>query len=734
MYIASVYLPPSCDKSFIEGFQICLLDTISDVYAADGQPVIVITGDINKLCISEFVALSGLKQIVQTPTRGDALLDVFFTNVPECYSAVVLARPMIISDHSALIVNPVKYQGCFRQFKECSFRDTRLPKKNLLVASISQHDWGDVFMEKNPNDQVTMLTAFIKTTFEVCCPEKYVRVYIYDPPWMTPMLKFLLNKRHRLICRNPQSIKLMNLNSVIEYRVAEAKQRFAENLPKFGTRKFWRTIKSINKPSGGFFNSDFSADQLNDHFAAISTDDAYQLPTRFSSCSFVKIDHQEVLNALMSLRKSAPGPSAVPFWVFKLCAHTLAPVLTACFQNCVANQCFPKFFKKAIITPIPKVANPKTLTDYRPISVTDILSRVFEKVILLRYINNVLCNTALNQHGFRQGRSTVTALIDLHGKIINALKTSKVLHLASIDLSKAFDRIRHSACVDNALRLGIDHALVNIISDFLTERVHAVSINGQLSSWRPINRGVGQGTVQGPIIFLIATAFITSGVPHVSYADDKTFVFSAPYNLDTINNNLLSLKEDYNKVGLDLNPSKTTIMRIGGTGQESGLVNTMKILGVQIESNLKVSQHVKNKCRLLTAGIFALRRFRFDLGFSIFTCDLLFRQLMLSKLLYCAEFWWPLLSKFDKTLIYRVIKKAHRIGVLLEDFSIEDVVLKRQLRLFKKLCKDESFSPYSPTIAYSGRRYLAPKILTERERKFFMNFMSFYCIKNDLLL
>ena len=198
----------------------------------------------------------------------------------------------------------------------------------------------------------------------------------------------------------------------------------------------------------------------------VSTDSCYQVPPAVPSCCGCTIDITEVQSELMRLKKTAAGPSGIPFWVYSMCASTLAPVIAGLFQNCLVTQAFPKAFKRELISPIPKIRNAKTCRDYRPISVTEILARVFERVLLRRHPERVLNHVPTEQHGFRQRRSTLTALIDLHSKLLLELRSSGGAFLATIDLSKAFDQVRHSVCIENALHMGIDPTIVNILRDF----------------------------------------------------------------------------------------------------------------------------------------------------------------------------------------------------------------------------------------------------------------------------
>ena len=120
---------------------------------------------------------------------------------------------------------------------------------------------------------------------------------------------------------------------------------------------------------------------------------------------------------------------------------------------------------------------------------------------------NIMKFCPSSQHGFRKGRSTNTALIDLHSKILKAINDTGSGFIVAIDLTNAFDTIKHNVVIANAAKMEIDPTLINVLSDFLTNRTGAVCISNKISSWRTVNKGVGQGTVQGPLVFLIATVF-----------------------------------------------------------------------------------------------------------------------------------------------------------------------------------------------------------------------------------
>ena len=473
--------------------------------------------------------------------------------------------------------------------------------------------WTDVIAQGDVDIQATMIMERIVHVLDSSCPERTVRIFQVDPPWMTPVLKYLLNRRHRILSRNPASEKLSVLNNRITVNVQKAKADFRKRLGSTGTARWWQAIKPKFSASGSNGSVRHDVEALNSHFVKVSTDEDYTPPIMLSSCCSIRLDSMEVQQELDKIRKTSSGPSRIPFWVFKLCSKQLLHVITAFFQNCLSSQKIPALFKKELITPIPKTSKPQSANDYRPIAVTDVLARVFERIILRRYMPNVLKFLPAEQHGFRAGRSTVSALIDLHSKILESIKETGNAYVVTIDLTKAFDTIRHVSCIDNAINMEIDSFLVNLLNNFLCGRIRAVCNGPYCSSWQGTNRGVGQGTVQGPILYLIATAFIKIFQPYVSFADDTSIIFDGCTGQDDISCSVQTLKDQFSKIGLALNAAKTNIMSVPArrAGDYNGALNRqLKILGVEIDDCLKITRHILAKCKRASSDLFALTKIK----------------------------------------------------------------------------------------------------------------------------
>ena len=170
-------------------------------------------------------------------------------------------------------------------------------------------------------------------------------------------------------------------------------------------------------------------------------------------------------------------------------------------------------------------------------------------------------------------------------------------------------------------------------------------------------------------------------------------------------------------------------------GDYNGALNRqLKILGVEIDDSLKITRHILAKCKRASSDIFALTKIKIDLKLSAADSGLLFRSVVLSRLFYACEFWWPLLLKKDKVILHRVIRRARKNNLISMDFDLEAFVNCRQLRLFHRFKTETYFNAFFPQIAYSGRRYIAPRVVRERERKFFFTYMAFYCINKGIIV
>ncbi|CAH2105767.1 unnamed protein product [Euphydryas editha] len=227
--------------------------------------------------------------------------------------------------------------------------------------------------------------------------------------------------------------------------------------------------------------------------------------------------------------------------------------------------CVPDMWKRAYITPVHKKGCRSEVSNYRPISKLCIIAKVFEKLIY-RQTYSALCHSiSLSQHGFIKGRSTVSNLILLGDYITDAMDDGYQVDVIYTDYSKAFDRIPHDILLNKLEMIGIHGDLLRWFASYVDNRCQAVVINNYISSWVVVPSGVPQGSLLGPLLFIIFVNDIEKCLKTsklLCFADDmKIFARIRTYADAILLQEDLNLLQSYCiKNNLDLNPEKCTIM------------------------------------------------------------------------------------------------------------------------------------------------------------------------------
>ena len=216
----------------------------------------------------------------------------------------------------------------------------------------------------------------------------------------------------------------------------------------------------------------------------------------------------------------------------------LAPCLLVLFRLCLSSGSFPSYWKRALIQPVPKKGDPSLPSNYRPIALTSILSKVFESIINRKIWNCPEFSKSISdrQYGFRKERSTGDLLTLLSDSWSATIRNFGKTFAVTVDISKAFDRVWHKALISKLPSYGFYPSLCNLISDFLSGRSIAVMVEGHRSSFKSINSGVPQGSVLSPTLFLIfINDLLSCTISDIhSYADDTTLHYSLPHKNKTL--------------------------------------------------------------------------------------------------------------------------------------------------------------------------------------------------------
>jgi len=231
---------------------------------------------------------------------------------------------------------------------------------------------------------------FVETlliTMSQCIPARVVRLGRKDPLFITPLVRMLLNKR-RALRRRGKFLEADILAEKINVIIRNNQSELLSNLTSQSTRKLWAAVNSKYRGCNSHIPKHVSAGCLNEFFAKISTGEHTNPEVYYSSAAKcdVEISDYQIETILRCVKRTSSGWDGLPSWLFKKCSVELASVVTHLINYSINVGQIPGIWRTAIVTPVPKVSQPAACSDYRPISVTPILSRITERIIVNRWL------------------------------------------------------------------------------------------------------------------------------------------------------------------------------------------------------------------------------------------------------------------------------------------------------------------------------------------------------------
>ena len=212
--------------------------------------------------------------------------------------------------------------------------------------------------------------------------------------------------------------------------------------------------------------------------------------------------------------------------MLKIVIEEVSIPLKMIFDRCIAEGTFPSSWKKANVQPVHKKNSRQDKTNYRPISLLPICSKIFEKIIFNAIYSFLQSNGLLskNQSGFRPGDSTINQLLAITQDIFNSFENNCETRAVFLDISKAFDKVWHKGLIFKLASNGIEGNILNLLKNFLSDRYQRTVLNGTTSDWLPLNCGVPQGSVLGPLLFLVYINDLTDNISSTMklFADDSS--------------------------------------------------------------------------------------------------------------------------------------------------------------------------------------------------------------------
>ena len=345
----------------------------------------------------------------------------------------------------------------------------------------------------------------------------------------------------------------------------------------------------------------------------------------------INITEQDVVDQIKLLDSSkAYGPDLVPPKILKEGGEIIVKHLTKLFKLTVRKMTIPKLWKQANVIPIYKKDKRTIVNNYRPISLLSVVSKVMERVIFKYVYNHLHDNFILStyQSGFLPGRSTVTQLIEVYHSFCKSIDRNKEVRVIFLDISKAFDRVWHKGLLHKLQKCGITGNILGWFSNYLSNRQQRVVIEGQFSEFIDINAGVPQGSVLGPLLFLLYINDITHAISNCQirlFADDTCLFIEVDNREETallLNHDLESLHKWSVEWLVDFSETKTKSMIISNkkdkdknppvflNGKEIENVRSFSYLGLELTNNMRWNKHIdkiSNKAKKRLSAMIPLK-------------------------------------------------------------------------------------------------------------------------------
>ena len=394
--------------------------------------------------------------------------------------------------------------------------------------------------------------------------------------------------------------------------------------------------------------------------------------------TFHPVSQGFVFNIIAGFNDVGAGLDGINTKILKLLASTILPQLTHFVNICLSKSTFPAMLKTALITPIHKSGSRALFSNYRPISVLPVISKVLESVIYQQLLSYVIENNIIYEYqfGFRAKHSTFMPIALLHDHITANLVDGNITAGIYLDLARAFDTVNIEILLQKLSKYGITGTALSLFSSYLSDRKHCLKYKDSTSGTKNTTCGVPQGSILGPILFLLYVndlPKVCEEAKFLLFADDTAVFYSAR----TISELQLTVSRSFPKITswlhanrLSLSTSKTFYQMYapGSTGAADLAIpvkdvllkraSTVKYLGVLVDEDMKFKSHISKVSGVLSRNLGIISRAKYLLNKQLLV--LLYNTLILPYLSYCLVVWG---SNYETNLkpVITVQKRAIRL-------------------------------------------------------------------------
>ncbi len=623
-----------------------------------------------------------LHQIVTKPTRANNILDLVFTNVPTLVQSVDVIPG--VSDHDGIV--SADFLISSRRIKQPRrkiflYKKGDFNKINEDIVNYSETVTQEVYDNSSANDLWLGLKDNLLSTMNRHIPSKMIKPNT-NLPWFKQSHKRTIRRKHRAYNRarrtgldsDWENFKGIRRSSDRELRRARSDylHEVGENLTSSNTKPFWSYVKSLRQSSTGVSALNTAngiattalekANALNNKFQSIFTnEDCQNLPSvdngTVPQMPTINVTTEGVVKLLKDLKPhKAPGPDNITPKVLKECAESIAPPLRQVFQKSLSTGELPEDWLTANVSPIFKKGDRSDPSNYRPVSLTSIPCKILEHIIHSNMMTHFETHNLLNneQHGFRRGRSCETQLALTVHDLAQILDNQGQADVIIMDFSKAFDLVPHQRLLLKLKEAGITGSLHMWISNFLTKRSQQVVLEGISSSSINVTSGVPQGTVLGPLLFILYLNDLPNGISsQVRLLADDCILYreiNTDEDRQSLQNDINILCKWESCWQMKFNVAKCYAMHV--THKKSPIQSTYFMnkkpletvkshtyLGVELNHKLNWTDHITTTVSKANRVLGLLRR-------NLYSCssevkEAAYNTLVRPKLEYCSSIWDP---------------------------------------------------------------------------------------------
>lgn len=636
-----------------------------------------------------------LTQHITEPTRVASTLDLVITRDPHIIHDIAIHECLSSSDHN-MISGLIDFEGS-RYVQKLGY-DYRRGDYEAINEELHRIDW-DGYLIGDTNSRWIRFRDKISQLQKEYVPTREARKGRKKAIWMTNRALKSVDRKRKVFRKYKDSRHpaVIAQNKITRKEVTAARrnyeQKLAENI-KSDTKSFYAYARNMsssklrptviqNSRGSDSVTTEETCDIFNEYFTSVfSQETMNNMPEPVAvfvgeeedRLGSLRVNRDDVVRALKRVRedKAAGSDEMSPRIITKI-TDSIADPLCNIFNSSLSDGIVPDDWKRANVTPIHKNGSRLQASNYRPISLTSQLCKTMETILREKLVGHLegLELVYDTQHGFRKGRSSLSNLLTFLDRATRILDSGQCLDVIYLDLAKAFDKVPHERLRRKLKSHGIVGEVGRWIGNWLRDRKQRVCINGKESSWRNVTSGVPQGSILGPVLFLMYINDFEVGVENevLKFADD-TKLFGVVSGKDSA----MSIQRDLNKLLrwtdqslMEFNIDKCRVMHMGNKniefrykmkGCELKSVDSECDLGIEIRKDLKVSDQCTkayNKANRVLGMIHRNIRWK--------TPDMmlrLYKTLVRPHVEYCTAAWSPYYKK-DKDKIEKIQRRMTRM-------------------------------------------------------------------------